>query len=113
MRAIVIWADRCEVVEVDLPEQQTRQLAAIQRYVGRNIGVALRLGNGDVVFVNEEGILPHKNQNEYFTLPGTLQWYAGNGIVTGAQDADGNITPAKSSLTLLQQGVMFRRFSRN
>jgi hypothetical protein len=74
-------------------------------HVGGHIELAQRLPNGDVALVNEEGQL---NDPRFFVwLDGAPEPYAGNVIVVGGPDADGDLTPAKSTVAELQAVTQF------
>ena len=57
----------------------------MQRFVGGDIEVAFQWGNGDVLYVDEEGLL--KPQEHWFAVPVERpdQPFAGNGLVVGRE----------------------------
>lgn len=80
-------------------------LADMQRMVGGYIEVAHRFPNGDIVFVDEEGLL--KEPSLWFEIAGAHQTFAGNGLVTGPEDAEGKLTEPRSTRDELTQVVTF------
>ena len=99
MRAIHIDATLRTVTEIDVPahtEPANAQLLALQKAVGGLIELVARLPNGDCVFVDEEGKL--KKPRHFFWLAGAREPFAGNAIVVGDADRNGDITPAKSTV---------------
>jgi hypothetical protein len=87
-------------------------LAALQSLIGGYIEVAWTWQNGDVVYVDEEGLL--KPQSAFFRLAPRRdgQPLAGNGVLVGreqaAKNADGYITlPPTTSLDALRSQVQF------
>jgi hypothetical protein len=119
MRAIKIDVARRELVEIEIPgpDRDQAQLTALQKVVGGYIELAVSFPNGDVIFVDEEGQLKHKQPAPgWFTVNRQPPWhsrigdplgpFAGHGVVTGS-DADGNTVAAKISLQDLADLVGF------
>lgn len=91
MRAIYIDSDACKVTEIELPDDDS-QLSELQRLVGGNIEFAHEFPNGDVLFVDEEGLL--KNPKHFFDVD-AHQHFAGNGVIVGPE-IEGEPTPAQT-----------------
>jgi hypothetical protein len=110
MRALLIDSEAASVSEIDLPSHKVddgvRQLEALRRLVGGWIEFAYRFSDtNDVVFVDEEGKL--KDPKHFFWIAGTPTPFAGNGVVCGGEDRQGNITPARSSIDAVRAVVQF------
>jgi hypothetical protein len=81
MRALHIDAAARQVREVQLPDRGS-QIKALHALVGGYIEVAHRFPNGDVMFVDEEGLL--KGPEHFFDI-GAHQPFAGNGVIVGPE----------------------------
>jgi hypothetical protein len=92
-----IWIN-AESRSMELVEYQG--LADLQRMVGGYIEVAHRFGNGDILFVDEEGL--GKDPKAWIIVIGAHQPFAGNGVITGGiEDDDGNLSDPVSEITHL------------
>ncbi|WP_428489097.1 DUF3846 domain-containing protein [Rhodopila sp.] len=100
MKAYWINATERTVTEVD-----SGGLADLQRMVGGYIEIAKYWPNGDVMFVDEEGLM--KGGTTWFRIPGTNNPICGNGVVVGPEDDDGNTEPPTFPLSALQAEVTF------
>lgn len=60
----------------------------LYRMVGGPIELAMHWSNGDVIYVNEEGLL--MNLPNWFTVIGGHQPFAGNGVLVGREVEEGN-----------------------
>jgi len=86
-------------------------LTEMQECVGGYIERAGTLPNGDDVYVDEEGLLKlgQKGIFEGFTFKDAFQdWYAGNGLIIGADPLTGENQDAESTLAQLSEWVTFR-----
>lgn len=115
MRAIWINSEAKTVEEVTInPETDLEDL---QARVGGYIELGHRFGNQDVLFVNEEGLL-HNPQN-FFTIPGAHQPFAGNGIIIGTDpmkpedsgDAKTNVADIFTTVEFLTITEVRKRYS--
>jgi len=102
MRAILINPFEKKISEVEI--QNT--LEDLQVAVGDGekvlITVACELPNGDVIYVDDEGLF--KPNNAYFTVDGAHQPFAGIGLVVGSTKT-GNSTNARSSIAQITSMV--------
>lgn len=80
MKAYWIRADLKKVEAVDYEE-----LSDLQRMVGGLITPAHCFPNGDIIFVDDEGLL--KRQQHFFIVTGGNQPYAGNGVLVGRESS--------------------------
>lgn len=78
-------------------------LAGMQLAVGGNIELGMRLSDGNVLYVDEEGLL--KQPNDFILVDGRP--FAGSGLVVGPTDEDGNDTDAQGTLESLCKRVEF------
>jgi hypothetical protein len=100
-RAIVIDPRLHRVIETTLPEDEAANLAALQALVGGYIEAACRFHNGDVLMVNEEGLL-HGEQCG-FRVAGWTGPLWGQGVIIGS---DGPETrSARTPRELVEQFV--------
>lgn len=81
MKALWINSEKQEITVVDYAG-----LTDLQRMVGGYIEVGMSWPNGDVLFVDEEGLL--KPKAHWFMIEGNRQPLGGNGIVVGREDYD-------------------------
>lgn len=98
-----------------ITEYENTGLKSLQSAVGGLIATAYHFPNGDTLFVDDEGLL--KEPDCFFTVKDSEptenlledeQLFAGNGVIVGAADSDGNDTPAKSTLSEAAKFVTFR-----
>jgi len=102
MRALIIDPARQTVSEADLD----MSLRSLQEAVGGNIEVAHEFPNGDVLYVNEEGLSRAEDALEGKDDPERAFWFdidahqpfAGRGIVVGPEGSAGRHGPAKTTL---------------
>jgi hypothetical protein len=109
MRAIQIDVARRQLVEIEIPDTgDAAQLTALQQAVGGYIELAVSFPNGDVLLVDEEGQLAHKQPAPgWFAVKGARRGpFAGNAIVTGSDD-EGNTVAAKITLADLSSLIVF------
>lgn len=102
MRAIKIDSKKRTVTEIEIDPQETLQ--DMQAAVGGCIQVAVEFPNGDVIMVNEEGLVGE--QNEFFYHTDGHQPFAGDGIVVG-DDGEGETAACKSTLEELKKDIHF------
>lgn len=101
---------RLRAIHIDAVNLRVREITIggledMQKAVGGYIEVACHLPNGDCVFVDEEGLL--KEPEDFFTIKGGHQPFAGSGLVLGGTDEDGNSLPVKSTLREIDDAVQF------
>jgi hypothetical protein len=100
MRAIQI-----DSVNRVIKEIQVNGLEDLQKAVGGLICWAHELSNGDTLFVDDEGLL--KEPENFFFIQGARQPFAGNGVIVGAADIEGDSTAALSSIEGIREIVAF------
>jgi len=83
MRAVHIDAENRTVKAIE-----HKTLADLQNLVGGLIETAHWLPRGDVVFVDEEGLL--KDCRNFFLINGAHQPFAGSAVVVGPADHNGD-----------------------
>lgn len=71
-----------QTAERKITEVTYTGLSDLQRMVGGNIELAMRLKWEDVLFVDDEGL--HKYQ-DFFVVPDGHQPFAGNGVIVGKE----------------------------
>lgn len=101
MRTILIDCAKQEVREHDCTS-----LEDLQACVGGSIATAFETENGDTCFVDDEGLLKSENKT-FFIFDGAHQPFAGNGVIVGPADGDGETTPAQSTLESIRKRVRF------
>lgn len=102
---------RIKAVLIDPALQSVREtfighgLEALQEAVGGMVEIAHEFPNGDVLYVDEEGllkaqdaILGREDAARAFVFDiGAHQPFAGRGVIVGAEDEDGRHTDARTS----------------
>lgn len=68
-------------------------LAAIYELLGVECITSISVGQSDTLYLDDEGLMVPKDQQEYWQWPGSNQPYAGRGLILGA-DEDGDDTDA-------------------
>ena len=99
MKAILIDAKTREVREVSIKGD----LKSLQDAVGGYIEL-VQLGDGDDLFVNEEGLL--HGEVHFFAIEGYAQPLAGNGIIVG-HNGDGDTVSANLTVDWVRERVTF------
>lgn len=99
MRVIHIDAEAKTVEEKEIDGE----LRTFQSLVGGYIQTATRLANGDVLLVDEEGLLKMKLHG--FMIAGYPGHLIGNGVIVGSRGAD--FKDAKSDLERVRKSVAF------
>lgn len=72
------------------------------------IQVGTYLENGDVVFVDEEGL--YGSNREWFAIRGAHQPFIGNGLVVGTNHETGESVDAKSTVEEIEAVMKFLDF---
>lgn len=111
MRSLVIDPSEQSLRERDLG----RRLEDLQAAVGGDIEWAHEFENGDVLYVDEEGLgraeMAFVGGTEaaraYFFDVGAHQKFAGKGLIVGAEGADGKHGPAASSVQDIAARLQF------
>jgi len=103
MKAIFIDAKNRLVQKV---EGDFNDYKEINKILGCSVlTYAGQLENGDTIFVDDEGLL--KPCDHFFFVKGQHQPFAGNGLILGDTDDEGNSTDAKSTLTEISTNTQF------
>lgn len=102
MRAIKIDAENHTFEVISLGDNH---LKAMQDAVGGSIERAYSFPNGDEAYCDEEGLL--KGPTAFVVVEGAHQPFAGNLVIVGKPDIDGNTTCALSSLVYLNNNINF------
>lgn len=100
MRAIKIDAANRTVTEYE-----NTGLKSLQEAVGGGIEIAFDYPDGSTCYVNEEGLLG-STQNFFMTFYGH-QPFAGNGVIVGPLDKEGNDTAFTGDLKTIQNSTTF------
>jgi hypothetical protein len=103
MKGIKIDAVNQMIFEVEVDG-----LKGLQKEVGGYIEMATSFPNGDVLFVDEEGLL--KNPEYFFEIKGAYQPFGGNGIVVGTTNSGDSIS-AKSFIKDINKVTRFLTLS--
>lgn len=97
-RALFIDSKAGTVIETEIPNDD--RLSALQKAVDGSIEAATDFPDGDVLYVDEEGLL---KDPKYFFDIGAHQPFAGNGIIVGREiDDEGTLADAQTKLTDLK-----------
>lgn len=98
IRIISIDARRRAIAEEYVPDafDGRGQLLALQEAVGGLLEIGYLFDNGDTLMVDEEGRI--KGREHWFTLACAAEpAFAGDGVVVGPIDNEGNITDVRST----------------
>lgn len=108
MRAIFIDAAKKTVSEVELPGDSRGNLDKMYELIGCElITVAHEFENVDTLFVDDEGLLTLTPDTPFFFIGGAHQPFAGNGVILGGPDGEGDSTPARSTVEEIQAKVVW------
>ena len=81
-------------------------LASIQKLIGGYLEIAHGWGNGDVLFVDEEGLLKRDQSRRFVIAERMDQWLVGNGLLVGreveGEQYPGGYTNLPPTMTLEQ-----------
>ena len=91
MRAIKIDSGLMVLIEIDV-----NTLEDMQKAVGGYIETAHHFPNGDTLFVNEDGVNGNSYSDKFIVVQGAHQPFAGDGLIVGRADENGDTTPAVS-----------------
>lgn len=100
MKAIKIDAVTQTVTEV----QYSGDFRDIYRIIGCQCFDVVGLENGDVCFVDDEGLYNHI---DFFELPNTHQPLAGNGLIVGTDGESGESVACLSTIEDIKEQVTF------
>jgi hypothetical protein len=101
-KAYLIDTERCRIEQVEYVGLQ-----GMQKFVGGYIETAFQWENGDTLYVDEEGLFK-KGELVFFTLDRRRdQPFAGNGLLVGAEDDEGNTAPPKITIEELTAAIGF------
>lgn len=100
MRAIKIDSEKQTITEYE-----NTGLDSLQEVVGGYIEIAFDYPDGSTCFVNDEGLFG--NPQHFFTSKHGHQPYAGNAIIVGPTDDEGNDTECKLTLEEVKQTTQF------
>ena len=101
MKAILINAKTKEVKEVEMGKDYNE----IYTQLGCELFTAgMYMEQSDVMYVDDEGLI--NGTDEFFTLEGAHQPFAGNGLIMGTDD-EGESTDCKLSFNEVKNKVKF------
>lgn len=80
-------------------------LQKIYSLIGCELITSVGLDNGDCLFLDDEGLI--NGTEEFFYLEGMGQPFAGNALVMGGADDEGNSTDPKSTVEGIAEKVQF------
>jgi len=93
MRAIKIDSGLMVLAEIDV-----NSLEDMQKAVGGYIETAHHFPNGDTLFVNDNGVNGDSYSDMFIVVQGAHQPFAGDGLIVGRADENGDTTPALSKI---------------
>lgn len=109
MKAIKIDPKNMQVKEIDLPEKEGEiDLSCLRKEIECNHFDVVRLPNGDVIFVDDEGLLVEKPAG--FAISSYNQTLMGNGVVIGTGSM-GESQPPVSSVQEIEELIVGWAFS--
>lgn len=83
-------------------------LSGLQTLIGGYIETAYMWENGDVLFVDEEGLLKPEDKGRFMIFERSDQVLMGNGVLVGREvDNDGNTDPPAMTIDALRGRVAF------
>lgn len=100
-RALFIDSTAGKVTQIEVPFRGHEFLDALYKRIGCDlIEVATEFPNGDVLYVDEEGLL--KEPKHFFDIS-AHQPFAGNGVIVGREtDDEGTLADCQTALTDLK-----------
>lgn len=102
-KALLIDAKAHEIREVEVSDLQS-----MYAVIGCELVEAVYLNEQrDSVFVDEEGLLPHRNPVRFFYINGTHQPLAGNGLVLGCTASGDSVSPKAITKEWLEANVVY------
>ena len=107
MKAILINSEKYEVTEVDLEEDEFGEVKIedISKQLKCNYFDVARIGNGDAIFVDDEGLL-REGVQPAFEHKGYHSLLVGNGVVLGSGSM-GESLPPKSTIEEIREAIQF------
>ncbi len=116
MKGILINAYTRKITAVDIEEGDNELQSIYNHLECQYIETGMYLENGDIVFVDEEGMM--KECNHFFYMLGAQQPFAGNGLILGmslsgdSRDCDIDIDEVKSRVKFLSlnQAINFNQY---
>lgn len=100
MRAIKIEPSTKEITECEIDGT----VESVQKMVQGDMEPAGEFPNGDVLYVNEEGLYEF---SDHFMVPGARNTLAGPGLIVGPENQSGKPTAARTSLEEARNLVKF------
>lgn len=107
MKAILIDSENYEVKDIDLKEDEFGEVKIedISKHLKCNYFDVARIGNGDAIFVDDEGLL-RSGAQPAFEHKGYHSLLVGNGVVLGSGSM-GESKPPKSTIEEIRDAVQF------
>ena len=107
MKAILIDSENFSVEEIDLKEDEFGEvdISEIHKHLKCSHFDVARIGNGDAIFVDDEGLLRSGTQPA-FEHKGYHSLLVGNGVVLGCGSM-GESQPPKSTLEEVREAIQF------
>ena len=113
MKAILIDAENFEVKEIDLEVDEVNEVVIedISKHLKCSHFDVARIGNGDAIFVDDEGLLrngvqPAFQHKDYHSL------LVGNGVVLGSGSM-GESLPPKTTVEEIRDSIQFGTIGRS
>jgi Domain of unknown function (DUF3846) len=104
MKAILIDAVAKTVREVNY----ANTLDHAYRLLRCDLVDVVHLDDGDVMFVDDEGLLTSDDDDSAFFVLRSNGWtFAGSGLITGDADDEGETTPCTVDADIVRAGVVF------
>jgi len=103
MKAILVDAVEKTVREVEYDGD----LETAYRLLRCGLVDVVRVGEGNVMFVDDEGLLTSESDDSPFILFRNGWTFAGSGLIVGDADDDGNTTPCTVDADDVLAGVVF------
>ena len=94
MRGILIDPFTKTVTDI----QTSGKLAEIYEILGVELVTAVSVGEDQTLFLDDEGLMVPKDNQEYFQWRGSNQPYAGKGLILGVDEDGDNIDASMGSL---------------
>lgn len=103
MHALLIDPANFTITTIELPDTGDK-LPAIYKHLQCDTFDAVRLPNGDAIYVDDEGLL--KPLQHFFAVRGKPEPFAGRGLVVGTDALGRSVTP-ETTLAELTENVRF------
>jgi hypothetical protein len=107
MKAILIDAQSETIKYVDVVEKNGSKLNSMYQHLGCELVDVINIDNKNDLFVDDEGLLKINDNTKFFIIQGYYQPLAGNGLILGFNNNDGDSTSTNLTVEEISKRVIF------